>query len=169
VERRRLRKDKKEWFRFLDHRNGREGGGNVDDWRSTRGVNHLTATRVLVVDDFAPFREFVSLTLAERPELVVIGEASDGPEALEKAVGLRPDLILLDLNLPKMNGMEVARRFRELVPESRIIFFSQESSVDLVEEARRMGVWGYVVKAEARSQLLPTVYAVMSGKQSFGS
>jgi DNA-binding NarL/FixJ family response regulator len=129
----------------------------------------LASIRVLVVDDFAPFREFVRLILAERPELEVIGEASDGPEAVHKAVELKPGLILLDLGLPTMNGVEVARRFRELVPDSRIIFFSQESSVDLVEEARRMGVWGYVVKSKAGSQLLPAVDAVISGKQSFGS
>lgn len=129
----------------------------------------MASKRVLVVDDFEPFREFVLLTLAERPELEIIGEASDGPEAIQKAVELKPDLILLDLGLPTMNGIEVARRFRELVPESRIIFFSQESSVDLAEEARRMGAWGYVVKAKARSQLLPTVDAVISGKESFRS
>ena len=129
----------------------------------------MTPIRVLVVDDFDPFREFVRLTLAERPELEIIGEASDGPEAIQKAMELRPDLILLDLGLPTMNGLAVARRFRELVPKSRIIFFSQESSVDLVGEALRMGVWGYVLKAKAGSQLLPTVEAVMSGKHSFGS
>ena len=129
----------------------------------------MASIRVLVVDDFEPFREFVRLTLAERPELEIIGEASDGPEAVQKAVELKPDLILLDLGLPTMNGIEVARRFRELVPDSRIIFFSQESSVDLVEEARRMGVWGYVMKAKAGRQLLPTVDEVVSGKESFGS
>jgi DNA-binding NarL/FixJ family response regulator len=129
----------------------------------------LASIRVLVVDDFEPFREVVRLTLAERLDLEVIGEASDGPEAVQKAVELKPDLILLDLGLPTMNGVEVARRFRQLVPDARIIFFSQESSVDLVEEARQMGVWGYVMKAKAGSQLLPAVDAVISGKQSFGS
>jgi DNA-binding NarL/FixJ family response regulator len=129
----------------------------------------LASIRVLVVDDFEPFREFVRLTLAERPEWEIIEEASDGPEAVQKAAELKPDLILLDLGLPTMNGIEVARRFRQLVPDARIIFFSQESSVDLVEEARRMGVWGYVIKAKAGSQLLPAVDAVISGKQSFGS
>jgi DNA-binding NarL/FixJ family response regulator len=138
----------------------------VDD---TRGPNHLPSTRVLVVDDFEPFREFVRLTLSERPALEIIGEASDGLEAVQKAVELKPDLILLDLGLPTMNGVEVARRFRELLPESRIIFFTQVSSVDLVEEFRRMSAWGYVVKAKAGGQLLPTVDAVMSGKQSFTS
>ena len=129
----------------------------------------MASIRVLVVDDFEPFREVVRLTLAERLDLEVIGEASDGPEAVQKAVELKPDLILLDLGLPTMNGVEVARRFRQLVPDARIIFFSQESSVDLVEEARQMGVWGYVMKAKAGSQLLPAVDAVISGKQSFGS
>ena len=129
----------------------------------------MASIRVLVVDDFKPFREFVRSTLAERPEWEVIGEASDGPEAVQKAVELKPDLILLDLGLPTMNGIEVARRFRELVPDARIIFFSQESSVDLLEEALRMGVSGYVMKAKAGSQLLPAMDAVMSGKQSFGS
>jgi DNA-binding NarL/FixJ family response regulator len=105
-------------------------------------MNHLASIRVLVVDDFEPFREFVRLTLAERPELEVIGEACDGPEAIQKAVELKPDLILLDLGLPMMSGIEVARRFRELVPESRIILFSQESSADLVEVASCMGAWG---------------------------
>jgi DNA-binding NarL/FixJ family response regulator len=141
----------------------------VDGLRFTRGANHLASIRVLVVDDFEPFRQFLRLTLAERPELEIIGEASDGPEAIEKALELRPDLILLDLGLPTINGIVVARRFRELVPESKIIFFSQDPSVDLVEEARSMGTWGYVLKVKARSQLLPTVDAVMSGKQSFSS
>ena len=129
----------------------------------------MTSIRVLVVDDFEPLREAVRSILAARPELEIIGEASDGPEAVQKAVELKPDLILLDLGLPTMNGIEVARRFRELVPESRIILFTQDSSVDFVEEARRMGASGYVVKAKAGSQLLPAVDAVLSGKQSFAS
>jgi DNA-binding NarL/FixJ family response regulator len=129
----------------------------------------LTSIRVLVVDDFEPLREAIRSILAARPELEIIGEASDGPEAVQKAVELKPDLILLDLGLPTMNGIEVARRFRELVPESRIILFTQDSSVDFVEEARRLGASGYVVKAKAGSQLLPAVDAVLSGKQSFAS
>lgn len=129
----------------------------------------MTSIRVLVVDDFEPLREAIRSILAARPELEIIGEASDGPEAVQKAVELKPDLILLDLGLPTMNGIEVARRFRELVPESRIILFTQDSSVDFVEEARRIGASGYVVKAKAGSQLLPAVDAVLSGKQSFAS
>ena len=69
----------------------------------------LAAVRILVVDDFEMFRQFVVELLGKRPELQVVGEASDGLEALQKAVELRPDLILLDIGLPSLNGIEVAR------------------------------------------------------------
>jgi DNA-binding response OmpR family regulator len=120
---------------------------------------------VLVVDDFEPFRQFVRLALAKRPELQLIGEAADGFEAVQKAAELKPDLILLDLNLPTMNGIEAARQIRILSPESRIIFLSQESSTDIVEGALRTGAWGYVVKARAGSELLAAVEAVRLGKK----
>ena len=95
----------------------------------------------------------------------VIGEVSDGLEAVEKAVELKTDLILLDIGLPTLNGIEAARQIHERVPESRIIFVSQESSADIVEEALRTGAWGYVVKANAGSQLLAAVDAATCGKQ----
>ena len=88
----------------------------------------LSEVRILVVDDFEKFRQFVVALLGKRPELQVVGEASDGLEALQMAVELRPDLILLDIGLPGLNGIEVARQVRSLVPESIIIFLTQESS-----------------------------------------
>jgi DNA-binding NarL/FixJ family response regulator len=121
--------------------------------------------RVLVVDDFEPFRQFVSAALGKRPNLQIVGEASDGLEAVQKAVELKPDLILLDIGLPTLNGFEVARQIRELVPESKIIFLSQESAADIVQEAFTVGAWGYVVKATARSDLLAAVEAVLSGEK----
>jgi DNA-binding NarL/FixJ family response regulator len=125
--------------------------------------------RVFVVDDFESFRQFVRLALAKRPELQIIGEAADGLEAVQKAVELKPDLIFLDVGLPTMNGIEAARQIRKLSPESKIIFLSQESSADVVEEALSTGAWGYVVKAKAGSQLLAAVDAVIAGKQSFSN
>jgi DNA-binding NarL/FixJ family response regulator len=80
-------------------------------------------------------------------------------------VELKPDLILLDIGLPTLHGFEVARQIRELVPESKIIFLSQESAADIVQEAFTVGAWGYVVKATARSDLLAAVEAVLSGKK----
>ncbi len=123
----------------------------------------LSTVRILVVDDFALFRQFVVELLGKRPELQVVGEASDGLEALQRAVELRPDLILLDIGLPSLNGIEVAREMRSLVPESKIIFLSQESSVDVVQEALSLGTWGYVAKIKARADLFAAVEAVLSG------
>ena len=122
------------------------------------------AVRILVVDDFEKFRQFVVEMLGKRPELQVVGEASDGLEALQKAVELRPDLILLDIGLPSLNGIEVASQMRSLVPESKIIFLTQESSADVVQLAFNVGVRGYVVKSNAVADLLAAVDAVLLGR-----
>ena len=95
----------------------------------------------------------------------VIGVASDGLEAVQKAEELQPDLILLDIGLPSLNGIEVARQIRKLSPKSKILFVSQESSADVVQEALRLGAHGYVVKIDARRELLEGVNAVLRGEQ----
>ena len=125
--------------------------------------------RVLVVDDHKPWRSFASRTLQKKPELQVIGEASDGLEAVQKAQGLQPDLILLDIGLPMVNGIEAARRILQYAPEIKILFMSQERSSDIVEEALRTGAGGYVVKSEASTELLPAVEAVLRGEQFVGA
>jgi DNA-binding NarL/FixJ family response regulator len=124
-----------------------------------------STVRILVVDDYEPFRRFVRLTLGKRPELQIVGEASDGFEAVEKAEELQPDLILLDVGLPTLNGIEAARQIHTLAPESKMIFLSQESSADMVQEALSLGAWGYVAKVKAGSDLLPAVEAVLQGKR----
>jgi len=123
----------------------------------------LSTVRILVVDDVVLFRQFVVELLEKRPELQVVGEASDGLEAIQKAIELRPDLILLDIGLPSLNGIEVARQMRSLVPESKIIFLTQESSADVVQEALGLGARGYVVKIKARVDLFAAVEAVLLG------
>jgi len=123
----------------------------------------LSIVRILVVDDFEMFRQFVVEMLGKRPELQVVGEASDGLEALQKAVELRPDLILLDIGLPSLNGIEVARQMRSLVPESKIIFLTQESSSDLVQEALSLGARGYVTKNMVLADLFAAVETVLLG------
>jgi DNA-binding NarL/FixJ family response regulator len=125
----------------------------------------VSSIRVLVVEDFVPFRQFISSTLEERPDLLVIGEVSDGAEAVQKAVELKPDLILLDIGIPTLNGVDAARQIRKLLPESKIIFVTQESSAEVAREAFSLGAMGYVVKAYAGSGLLPTVEAVPAGRQ----
>src|SRR5882672_8809290 len=95
----------------------------------------MSSLRVLVVEDFEPFRRFICSTLERRPDLKIICEVSDGLQAVQKAQELNPDLILMDVGLPGLNGIEAARRIRKLAPKSKIIFLSQESSPDVVQEA----------------------------------
>jgi DNA-binding NarL/FixJ family response regulator len=116
-----------------------------------------------VVDDFEPWRRFISSVLHKEPRLQVVGEASDGLEAFQKAVELKPDLILLDIGLPTLNGIEAARRIREIVPQAKIIFLSEGSSADIVQEAMSLGAWGYVVKTMAAVDLVTAVETVLSG------
>jgi len=90
-------------------------------------------------------------------------------EAVRKAEELRPDLILLDIGLPEINGIEAARRIRGLVPESKIIFSTQESSAETIQEAMRLGAWGYVFKIHANVDLLVAIDAVLLGKRFVSS
>ena len=124
---------------------------------------------VLLVDDYAEWLRQGRSVLQARPEWQVISEASDGLEAVEKAERLKPDLILLDIGLPKLNGIEAARRIRQLSPSSKIIFLSQENSVDVVQVALSTGALGYVRKADAKRELLPAMDAVLQGKQFVSS
>jgi CheY-like chemotaxis protein len=127
----------------------------------------VSVVRVLVVDDFAGFRDAICSMLRNRPDMLVVGEASDGLEAVRKAEDLQPDLIVLNLSMPKLNGLEATRRIRMLSPKSKIIIASLESSADFVLEALRSGAAGYVIKAEMFNQLLPAIDAVLQGKRWF--
>jgi DNA-binding NarL/FixJ family response regulator len=118
-----------------------------------------------VVDDYGPWRSSASKALQRKPELQLVGEASDGLEAVQKAQTLRPDLILLDIGLPAINGIEAARRILLYAPKTKILFVSEQRSHDIVEEALRTGAYGYVVKSNAATDLLPAVEAVLQGTQ----
>src|SRR5690242_19699305 len=124
---------------------------------------------ILVVDDFEPFRRFVCPILEREAGLRIIGEASDGLEAVQKIEELQPDLILLDIGLPGLNGMEVARRASKLAPKARILFVSQESSFDVVQDALGLGALGYVHKQHGASELRDAVKTVLAGRQFVSS
>jgi len=123
------------------------------------------SVRVIVVEDHEKWRHFFSTALQKQPELQVIGEVSDGLEAVQKAEELQPDLILLDIDLPTLNGIEAARQIRKVSPASRILFVSENRSADIAEEALSTGASGYVVKSDTGSELLPAVKAVLEGKR----
>ena len=127
-----------------------------------------SAVRILVVDDHELFKQFVIGLLEKKPGLQVVGETSDGLEALQRAVELRPDLILLDIGLPNLNGIEVARRVRRLVPQAKILFLSVESSPAFVQEALSVGALAYVHKQRA-SDLFSAIDAVLAGKRFVSS
>ncbi len=125
--------------------------------------------RVLVVDDYEPWRRFFSSTLQKERELQVIGEASDGLEAVQKAEELQPDLILLDIGLPTLNGIDAARRIRAVSPASKILFVSENRSVGVAEEALKGGAGGYILKSDAAGELLPALKAVLDGERFVGT
>ena len=125
--------------------------------------------RILVVEDFAPFRAFVTSALDQYPEFEIIGELSDGLEAVSKAAELNPDLILLDIGLPSLNGIAAARRIRESSPQPKILFVSGDLSLDIVDQALSTGASGYLVKSDAGRHLLPAVRAVLDGEHYLSS
>jgi len=129
----------------------------------------VVAVRILVVDDFPPWRQSVRSLLTRHAELRIVGEVSDGLEAVQKAEELHPDLILLDIGLPSLNGIEAAKRIHRDASGAAILFLSQNHDADVVEAALSSGAKGYVLKADAGSELWPAIEAVLQGKQYLSS
>jgi DNA-binding NarL/FixJ family response regulator len=119
---------------------------------------------ILVVEDFSPYRSFITAMLKEKNNLRVICEAGDGIEAVERALQLKADLILMDIGLPRLNGIEAARRILKELPDSRIIFLTQETSPEIIQEALSFGARGYVIKTRAAGELMDAIEAVLQGK-----
>ena len=125
----------------------------------------LSITRILVVDDYKPWLRFISSELQKDSSLQAIGEVSDGQQAVQRAQELQPDLILLDIGLPTISGIQAARRIREVSPASKILFVTETRSPEIAEEALNTGASGYVLKSDAASELLPAIKAVLEGKR----
>jgi DNA-binding NarL/FixJ family response regulator len=121
--------------------------------------------RVLVVDDFEPWRRHVSSTLGKSSRWQIVAEAADGPEAIRKAADLRPDLILLDVGLPTLNGIEAARRILEGDPSRKILFVSEHQSWEIVEAALCTGARGYICKSDSGRELAPAMDAIVAGRR----
>jgi len=119
--------------------------------------------RIMVVEDFEGWWDFIRSELQRDPELEIVGALSDGMRAVQEIERLQPDLILLDIGLPTLNGIEAAKLMRERRPDTKILFLSENRSPDVVEEAFGTGAAGYVVKTDARRELLPAIKAVLTG------
>jgi DNA-binding NarL/FixJ family response regulator len=132
-------------------------------------ISNQSSIRILVVDDFASWRRAFSRIARIEPGWHVISEASDGLEAVQKAEELKPDLILLDISLPKLSGIEAARQIRKVAPNSKILFVSTYASWEIAERALDTGASGYVVKEDAGNELAKAVEAVFQGKRYISS
>lgn len=116
--------------------------------------------RILVADDHPVVRHGLRTLLGSRPQWEIIDEAEDGIEAVEKADRLQPDVILLDVSMPRMDGLEACRRIRQIVPKAEVLIVTQHDSPQMMREAVRAGARGYVVKSDAARDLLAAVDAV---------
>jgi DNA-binding NarL/FixJ family response regulator len=125
----------------------------------------LAAVRIFIVDDYEPWRRTVCSILAQYKDLEVVGECSDGLEAVQKSAELQPDLVLLDIGLPDLNGLEAARQIRQVSPGSKILFLTTHNSPELVQESLRTGAMGFVEKSDAGRDLLRAVSTVMRNQR----
>jgi len=125
----------------------------------------MARVRILLVDDFALFRSYVRRILEKHLEWQVIGEVGDGDTALRMATELRPDLILLDIGLPRVNGIEVAQQLASSIPSCRIVFVTSNCALDVVQKAFDLGAMAYAVKWNGDRDLLLSVAAAIEGKR----
>jgi DNA-binding NarL/FixJ family response regulator len=117
------------------------------------------------VDDSQPFRSVTASILEKYPGSQIVGVAFDGQEAVRKAQELKPDLVVLDIGLPKLNGIEAARQIRSVSPDSKILFFTGNDYPQIVREALEAGTGGYVIKVDGAGELLAAIEAVLQGKR----
>jgi DNA-binding NarL/FixJ family response regulator len=122
----------------------------------------MRVREIVIVDDCEEWRRTVSSILQTQPELRVVAEAIDGAEGIQNAKELKPDLILLDIGLPALNGINAAERISEVSPASKILFLSGISDPDVVQVALGTGASGYVHKHNAGTELLPAVLAALA-------
>lgn len=125
----------------------------------------MSRTKILVVDDFLPWHHFVLQLLESEADLNVIYLAADGLEAVQKAQELQPDVVLMDVNLPGLNGLETARRIRVVCPLSKILFVSEQRSLEVIEAAFSLGASGYILKTDSYSNLIPGIRAAVRDQQ----
>jgi two-component system, NarL family, nitrate/nitrite response regulator NarL len=120
--------------------------------------------RVLIADDFPAWRNFVRLEVKHKKSWQIVSEASDGVEAIQKACEFRPAVVVLDIGLPGLTGLEVAQCILRDLPATKILFLSENRSCEVVQESLRIGASGYVLKSDSAKDLLPAMAAVLRGE-----
>ena len=117
---------------------------------------------IVIADDFAEFRRFVRSQL-QGNGFQILAEAADGLEAVAKVAMVQPDLVLLDIQMPNLNGLEAARQIRSVAPKSKILFVSQNTDADIVQSAMSAGAAGYLFKSNINDALVPAIEAALAG------
>lgn len=140
----------------------------IDCGQRGRTLASTVPHRVLVVEDFAPFRRVLCDLLQERPDVVIVGEATNGLDAVRQAAALRPDVVVLDIWLPLLSGVAAADQIRAQIPNARLMFVTNESSTEVVEYAFTQGGHGYVYKPRVRRDIHPVFDAVVRGGRFVG-
>lgn len=129
----------------------------------------MKSIRILVADDHEIVRHGLRAILAARPEWEVAGEATTGRDAVEQAKKVKPDVVVLDIAMPELNGLEATRQILKAVPTSEVLILTMHESVQLVREVLDAGARGYVLKSDAGRDLLAAVEAVAQHKPCFTS
>ncbi|HEX2916025.1 MAG TPA: response regulator transcription factor [Chloroflexia bacterium] len=124
----------------------------------------MTEIRMIIADDHAVLRTGLKMLLDAQPDITVIGEAGDGNEVVQLATRLKPDLVLLDLAMPGLGGLEALPLLRKLAPQTRVLILSMHDDESYLRQALREGVRGYVLKKAADSELIAAIRAVMQGE-----
>jgi len=119
--------------------------------------------RILVADNLPAFRHFVREVIRKHGGYRVVAEAEDGLTAVQKAEEVNPDIILLDISMPQLNGIQAARRICQMAPSAKILFLTQNLSLELLLEAMRLGASGYLIKSQAARELVPALEAIRNG------
>lgn len=132
-------------------------------------ASHASAIRVLIADDHAVVREGIRHVLSSDGGFDVVGEASNGAEAVELAVSLEPDVVVLDLTMPQLSGLEAATRIRERVPDARILVLSIHDHEEYVLQSVRAGAQGYLRKDSSPAELRRAIRAIYDGEPFFSA
>ena len=124
----------------------------------------MRSYRIILVDDHSLVRQGIKRILSENPNLDVIGEAADGQEALELIEKSPPDLAILDIKMPRLNGLEAAQKLKERRPEVKVLMLTMHQEDEYLQKAREIGVEGYVLKEDIDQVLLSAIEAIRSGQ-----
>ncbi len=122
------------------------------------------AIRILVVDDHSVVRQGIITLLEDEEDILIVGEASDGDEVLDRVQALSPDVILLDLTMPRMSGIEAIKALVPVYPEVKVLVFSMHNNPDYILSAVKSGAAGYLLKDTGRDEILKAVRSVAAGE-----